>query len=371
VVDRRALSEFSMVASFADGAVTLALQGEVDALTAPEFDAVFDAMIERGHPSVALDLSALRFMDGSGLTVIARGAQRLEASGGTLTIHAPSDLVGRLLEITGFAHLVELGLEESAYGHLGPEEQRARSQAVAGVLGSHGMAKHVSRYAAVHSDDELVDGALRLAVSLAHAVVGGADGASVSLRRRGELSTVAATDQTILAMDANQYETGQGPCIDASTEGHWFHAESLARETRWPAFVPRARALGIEAILSSPLLVRESPVGALNIYSSTAGAFTIRDQEVAAAFSVEASRALRNAAVDGGAEDLSLRIQGALRTRQVIAEALGIFMERQGLSETEAFRMLRRSSLEHGIPLQERAEQIVASTRGGPILPDG
>jgi GAF domain-containing protein len=267
--------------------------------------------------------------------------------------------------------LVELGLDQSSYGHLGPEEQRSRSEADAGALGSYGMAKHVSKFSPVHSGDELVDGALRLAVSLAHAIVGGADGASVSLRRRGHLSTVAATDQTILAMDANQYETGEGPCIDASTEGHWFHAESLASENRWPAFTPRARALGIEAILSSPLLVRDGPVGALNIYSSTAGAFTIRDQEVAAAFSAEASRVLRDASVDANAENLSLRIQGALRTRQVIAEALGIVMERQGLSETEAFRTLRRSSLEHGIPLQERAEQIVASTHGRPILPDG
>jgi anti-anti-sigma factor len=359
-----------MVASFADGAVTLALQGEVDALTAPEFDALFEAMIDRGHPTVALDLSGLRFMDGSGLTVIARGAQRLEELGGTLTIHAPRDMVGRLLEITGFARLVELELEHSAYGLLGPEEQRARSGTRADRAGSYGTAKHLSKYTAVHSDDELVDGALRLAVSLAHALVSGADGASVSLRRRGQLSTVAATDQIILAMDANQYETGEGPCIDASTEGHWFHAESLARESRWPAFTPRARALGIESILSSPLMVSDGPIGALNIYSSTAGAFTIRDQEVATAFSREASRVLGDASADADAENLSLRIQGALRTRQVIAQTVGILMERHGLSETEAFRALRRSSLEHGIPLYERADEILASTRGGPSLPD-
>ena len=35
--------------------------------------------------------------------------------------------------------------------------------------------------------------------------VSGADGVSVSLLRNGVLSTVAASDQTIMAMDADQY----------------------------------------------------------------------------------------------------------------------------------------------------------------------
>ena len=116
-------------------------------------------------------------------------------------------------------------------------------------------------------DPDVVDGALRLVVDLAQVSVRGADGVSVSLRRNGVLSTVAASDRTIMAMDADQYATGEGPCVDASVKGHWFHAESLDVETRWPSFTPQARDLGIQAILSSPLRAVEQPVGALNIYS--------------------------------------------------------------------------------------------------------
>src|ERR1700682_822893 len=100
------------------------------------------------------------------------------------------------------------------------------------------------------------------------------EGISVSLQRNEVLSTVAASDQTILEMDADQYATGEGPCVDASVEGRWFHVESLEREERWPAFAPKARQLGIRAILSSPLVVEDRPIGALNIYSRTTGAFT-------------------------------------------------------------------------------------------------
>lgn len=46
----------------------------------------------------------------------------------------------------------------------------------------------------------------------------------------------------------------------------------------------RARALGIRAILSSPLKAFEQPVGALNIYSRTASTFDVKAQEAAAFF---------------------------------------------------------------------------------------
>lgn len=367
----RSLSDFSIGASFVDGQVVLALRGEVDALTAPEFGAFFETMIDRGHRTVMLDLVGLRFMDASGLTVIAHGADRLEVLGGTLTIRTPAALIRQMLDITGFARLVMLGDHESEYGSLGPEQPVDRVSP-AGGPDSYPMTKSVRQFTAIHSDDEVIDGALRLAATLARAVVGGADGVSVSLRRRGKLETVAATDQTISAMDATQYDTGEGPCVDASIHGHWFHAESLGEETRWPSFTPRARALGIQAILSSPLLVQNRPVGALNIYSRTSGAFTQVAQELAAIFAFETSAILNEAETDVIDDHLSVRFLGALRAREVIAQAQGVLMERDGLAEHDAYTALRRLSLENGRPLQERAEHIVDSTRRPDALgPDG
>ena len=46
--------------------------------------------------------------------------------------------------------------------------------------------------------------------------VGGCESAAISLvRRGGPLVTVAATDDLASAVDAVQYEAGQGPCLDA------------------------------------------------------------------------------------------------------------------------------------------------------------
>jgi anti-anti-sigma factor len=356
------LSDFSVAASFVDGNVVLALSGEVDALTAPEFDAFFETMIDRGHRSVVLDLSGLRFMDASGLAVIARGADRLEVSGGTFMIRTPAAMVKQMLDITGFARLVRLDQRESDYGRLGPEETPHASATTASTVRA-GLTRGMRQFTAIHSDDEALDGALRLGVFLARAAIGAADGVSVSLRRHGQLSTVAATDQTISSMDVDQYATGEGPCVQASAEGHWFYAESLDTETRWPTFTPLAHALGINAILSSPLLVQERPVGALNIYARTPRSFSNRDQELAAAFAAQTSMILSEADTHMTEDHLATRFQGALRAREVIAQAQGVLMERDGLTDLDAYGALRRFSLSNGRPLQERAEQIVSSTR--------
>ncbi len=349
----RSLSDFSIGASFVDGQVVLALRGEVDALTAPEFGAFFETMIDRGHHTVLLDLVDLRFMDTSGLAVIAHGADRLEVTGGTLTIRTPAALIRQMLDITGFARLVTLSEHESAYGQRRPGPDPVPSP----------MTTSVRQFTAIHSDDELVDAALRLAATLTRSLVEGAEGVSVSLRRRGKLSTVAATDQTVSTMDATQYDTGEGPCVDASTRGRWFYAEDLDHETRWPSFTPRARTLGIQAILSSPLLVESRPVGAINIYSRTPGAFTPEAQALASTFANETSKILNAAETDETDDYLSTRFLGALRAREVIAQAQGVLMEREGLAEHDAYSVLRRLSLEKGRPLQERAEDIVGSTR--------
>jgi len=229
----------------------------------------------------------------------------------------------------------------------------------------------IARVLARYRLDDLIDATLRLVVELARSTVGGADGVSVSLLRHGQLATVAASDQTILDMDADQYATGEGPCVDASMKGHWFHAESLATETRWPSFIPQARDLGINAILSSPLKAFDQPVGALNIYSRTASTFDVKAQVTAAAFAQKASVILSDARAGVSDSQMGIRFQEALRSREIIALAKGVIMEREGMDEEQAFAALLRLSLYNGVALRRRAEEIVLSARRPALGPDG
>lgn len=357
------LSSFAVGVDFVGHDVVVAVRGEVDILTAPELGAIVDAVLDLGHQSVVLDLAELDFMDASGLRVIARAARVLRPSGSVMTVRSPSAMVRRLLDLVGLAEVVRLEPPEAEGAGLRRSERSVVSSEIPAAVDSDLSVRTLKSMMSFPADRDVVDGALRLVVALARATVGGADGASVSLRRHGRLATTAASDQTVSDMDADQYDTGEGPCVDASVEGRWFHASSVATETRWPAFTPRARALGINAILSSPLLTRDGPVGALNIYSRTAAAFTPADQSLASVFAAEASAILANAALGDTDGQLDGHLAVALRSRQMVALAQGMIMQRDHVSADAAYAVLQRSSRGTGMPLKDRAAQIVASAQ--------
>jgi anti-anti-sigma regulatory factor len=354
--------DFRAVTQFKGDEITIALRGTTENGGAFELGAILDAAIDRQPTSMVLDVAELDFLGTAGLLAISNAEKRLAVSGVALTLRSPSALVNRLLGIMELAEEARLERALPGHGHLGPEQPDER-QALSRRLPSSLSTDDLRRVTALPADPDVIDGALRLVVELARIGIAGADGVSVSLRRHGVLSTVAASDQTVMAMDADQYSTGQGPCVDASVKGHWFHAESLDTETRWPAFTPQARGLGIKAILSSPLRAFDKPVGALNIYSRTAESFEIKDQESAAVFAQQASVILSDARADVSDTQMAVRFQEALRSRKSITLAEGIIMEREGIDEEAAYSALLRLANYQGLPLRARAEAVVLSAK--------
>ncbi len=136
--------------------------------------------------------------------------------------------------------------------------------------------------------------------------------------------------------------------------------ESVGEEARWPDFVSRARVDGIGSILSTPLMAASGQsIGALNIYSMTERAFGPSEQEFAALF------ATRHHAFATGAvvADQATRLQAARRRRELIAQAQGVVMARQGVSAEVASAALLRSSRQAHIPLRCQATEIMASAQ--------
>jgi anti-anti-sigma factor len=356
-------NRFEVGISFTGPDTVVLVIGEVDVATAPELGAILDGVINRHRQNVVLDLSRCVFLDASGLGIMVRAVNRLRLrfSEGTLTLRSSSLMVRRILRVTGVDQVVVLE-EPDANPGLGREQLMRTTRPSVSISADTAITK-LRQITAVPADDGVVDSALRLVVALAKETVPHADGVSVSLSRHGQLSTVAASDQTILDMDANQYSTGQGPCVDASIQGRWFHTASLTDETRWPAFTPLAQNLGINAILSNPLLAGQQSVGAL-IYSRTAGAFRDHDQQLAAVFAAEASTVLTAAGVEVTDEQLALGLTEALRSREVIAQAQGILMKRSGLGAAEGHTFLREFSRRTNRPIRQLAEEMVAFTLG-------
>jgi anti-sigma B factor antagonist len=81
---------------------TVALEGEIDAHTAPDLVQRFESL-PPGDGEFSLDLSRVEFMDSSGLRVIIELHQRAEAESRRLVLRSPSSAVTRLIEISGLS----------------------------------------------------------------------------------------------------------------------------------------------------------------------------------------------------------------------------------------------------------------------------
>jgi anti-anti-sigma factor len=341
---------------FAVDQAVVRVRGEIDLLTAPTLGAVLGLLVDQGYSELVLDLAELDFMDASGLRVMAGLTTRLATLNRTLTVRAAPLMTLRILEITGMDTVVRLESHDPSVAALGAEQSPGdHSLSVQPVTAD--LSADLARVSSGLSNTA-IDAALRRVTVLADATIGGADGVSVTLQRHGQLTTVASSNDTVLRMDDHQYETGEGPCLAAATQGHWFHIESLEDERRWPAFVPRAIDEGIASILSTPLMAAERAVGALNIYSNTKRSFGAEQQELAAMFASQASGILLDAGAD---EQMGERIADALVAREVIALAQGMLMSEQRLTAEGASAELYRAARAARITVRGHAAEIVAS----------
>jgi len=187
--------------------------------------------------------------------------------------------------------------------------------------------------------------------------IGGCDHAAISvIGRRGGVLTVASTDDVPARVDAIQYDTGQGPCLDTMSGHETSVIDDLVGDGRWPAFSRRAaEETGVRSMLSFRLFVRGDTIGALNLYSRRPAAFDLRGRVVGTVLAAHAAIALTSARERQHTEHL----EEALRSNREIAMAMGVLMGREGLTEVEAFTQLRRASQYLNVKVREVAARVV------------
>lgn len=337
------LSDFGIAVRFDEGFPVLYVTGDVDLCTAPALEAVVAGLHGSSHHEIVLDLGGLQFIDGRGLSVIARSASTLRSVGGRLTLRAPNALTRRLLDLTGVGE--GLRIEPAKPGD--------------DLIGA------IAAAAQIPANQDVVRTALLLVVALAEAMVDGADAVTLSLAPRGPLDDVVAVDPAIAVLDQAQYAVGEGPCLAAAEGAVRFHIAATAREDRWPTFMPLARARGVNSMLSTPVRGTAGAVGALNMYSFRDDAFSDGDLGTAELLARGAADVLHRSASDTSTAALEARVRDAVAARHTIALAQGILMGRQGLSADDAYTALRRESERTSRTLSDVAAAVAASARGG------
>ncbi|HEY3529320.1 MAG TPA: GAF and ANTAR domain-containing protein [Nocardioides sp.] len=194
---------------------------------------------------------------------------------------------------------------------------------------------------------------LERVVELCTDEVPGCDDASISVAEDGEIRTVAATDDSLLALDRLQVILGEGPCLEAVRSREAVVSNDLFGDTRWPAWSPRVvEEAGLRSLMSFCLYSSGESAGTLILYSRKDDGFDPEDLLEAQVLAAQAAVAL--------ATNLKERqLHQALETRTVIGQATGILIERFGLTPDQAFAVMRRVSQHHNIKLHVLAEHLV------------
>lgn len=342
---------------FADGAV-VAVTGELDLASTPDFAAVLDALIDRGHLHLTIDCSELGFVDASGVGVLAAAHSRLLRANGEIRLLGVSALAYRLFEVTDLLDALHVECAE-------PSSCRELNDAG----DTDPITWHAIRLAVDSARADALANTLARMTALIPEIITACDGASVTLRRPDYLMTAAASDDTARDLDNIQYATHQGPCLEAATNGVQTHSAALVHEQRWQFFTPQARDRGIESILSSPLIVDHQPRGALNLYSHTPRVFLPIHKDLANVFARHTAMLLNEPDFTEAGE-FDDRIRDALASRDIIAKAQGVIMERLGTDARTAYTTLRRDSVRTSTPLRIGAGNVVAETQQSPAPPD-
>ncbi|MEU6843881.1 GAF and ANTAR domain-containing protein [Streptomyces sp. NPDC046716] len=201
--------------------------------------------------------------------------------------------------------------------------------------------------------EDSVDGTLDKVTHAALDLIEGCTAAGILLLRRGTAKTLAPTEQLVNDSDALQADLGEGPCFDAARTGHpVFRIKDLTEErVRWPAYAPRAQALGIGSMMGFLLYTEDEDLGALNLYSREPGAFTEVSETAGWALAAHAAVAFASAREHA-------QLEQAVASRHTIGEAMGILMAGHQLSERDAFDVLRRYSQEKNVKLREVAALV-------------
>ncbi len=186
---------------------------------------------------------------------------------------------------------------------------------------------------------------------------------------------IVADDEALIRMDLREMLTNLGYLVVGEVaDGR--SAVNQARELRPDVVIMDIKMPDMDGIEAAKVLTEErlAPAVLLSAYSQRdlverareAGvvAYLVkpyREEELSPAIEVALARFREFQTLQKQVDDL----QQALETRKLVDRAKGILMDKQGLSEAEAFRKIQKMSMDNRKPMKDVAEAIILAHQVG------
>ena len=178
----------------------------------------------------------------------------------------------------------------------------------------------------------------------------------------GDLRIVASSSEAMRVLELFELQAEEGPCLDAYRSGESVaHLILQAGSDPWPRFSEAALDAGFRSVSALPLRLRDTTIGALNLFSAAVAPMGDPNTVVARAFADLAAIGIIQHRTADENQRTNEQLSYALNSRVVIEQAKGIIAERAGVGLAEAFDRLRGYARGHNLRL---ADVALAATDG-------
>lgn len=92
----------------ASGRTVIAVGGEIDVYTAPKLRDTITDLVGGGAYDLVVDLSAVEFLDSTGLGVLVGGLKKVRSHDGSLSLVCDQDRLLKIFRITGLSKVFDI-----------------------------------------------------------------------------------------------------------------------------------------------------------------------------------------------------------------------------------------------------------------------
>ena len=172
---------------------------------------------------------------------------------------------------------------------------------------------------------------------------------------------VCSSNAVSAAIEDLQYMLGEGPCMDAYTNGRVVAVPDLSDPTMtaWPAFRPQAVQAGARAMFGFPVGVGAVRLGALNLYRDRTGPLSDEQHADALVMADVAAWWVLDLQADAPMDALAAALEIGADFHFAVQNAAGIVSVQLGISVTESLIRLRAYAFSRDRPLGDVAREVI------------
>lgn len=176
----------------------------------------------------------------------------------------------------------------------------------------------------------------------------------------GALNLVAASTEQARLVELTQLQHLEGPCFEAFSTGRPVqHPDLRTARSRWPRFTAAAAGEGYLSVQALPMRLRNTVLGAVNLFSKTTGELDADTITLGQALADAATIGIVHQRALARQEIVTEQLQNALNSRILIEQAKGFLSHSLDIAVDVAFDILRTYARANNRRLTDVADDVV------------